>query len=132
MKVTYKNFIISESYVGEKAATWNVNNKNQYKVTIKNTENNKKTSFDFWCSIVQPTFETEYDLLNAFYCFLSGAEAGSYELNEFYKEFGYENTEDCIKTWKDCKKALRKCKRLFDNNDDIFYETINELSEIAG
>ena len=132
MKVTYKNFIISESFIGGKSSSWDLNNTNYHKVTIKNTENGKKTSFDFWCSIVQPEFKTEYDLLNAFYCFLSDAEAGYYELDDFYKDFSYENITDCIKAWKGCKKALAKCKRLFDNDDEIFYKTINELSEIAG
>ena len=131
MKTTYKNFMISDSFIGEKPATWNFNNCNYHKVTVKNTDNGRRTSFDFWCSISKPDFEDENDLLNAFYCFLSDAEAGTYNLDEFYNEFyGNGQIEEAMKAHKGCKNALRKFDRLTDNAD--LWDLLNELSEIAG
>ena len=132
MKTTYKNFVISESFIGNKVSPWDENNYNYHKVTVKNLNNGKKTSFDFWCSIIEQTFKTENDLLFAFYCFLSDADAGNYDLDDFQGEFGYKNVSECIRAWKACRKSLKKCERLFDCNDDLIYEMINDLSEIAG
>ena len=133
MKATYKNFIISESFIGGKPSSWDLNNENYHKVTIKNTENGKKTSFDFWCSIVQPTFKKEYDLLNAFYCFLSDAISGTMSFEDFCSEFGYDiDSRRAEKTWKACKKSFNKFWNLTGYSLDMMYDFIDELSEIAG
>lgn len=133
MKTTYKNFIISETFAHNKAALWDKNNYNNHIVTIKNTNNGKKTRFDFWCSIVEPDFKNESDLLNAFYCFVSDAVSGLDSFYDFCRNFGYdEDSRRAEKTWKACKKSLEKFIRVSEFSSDEIYDFANELSEIAG
>ena len=134
MKTTYKNFSISSvAHLGEKVSSWDCLNSNYHKITVKNLDNGKKTSFDFWCSRAEPTFKTENDLLNVFYCFLSDVDAGTYSLNEFYKEFCPDSDiEKIINTWKECKKAYNKFYNLTGYSLDMLIDLINDLCEIAG
>ena len=91
MKTTFKNFTISSVFHGNKVSPWG-NNYNYNRVTIVNNDNGKKTSFDFWGSIKNPSIETEKDAKNAFYCFVSDAVSylSTGTLDSFFDEFGYE------------------------------------------
>lgn len=133
MKTTYQNFTISAIYKGEKSASWDRNNKNHYKITVKNNENNKKTSFDFWCSIMNPELKDEKDLINAFYCFLTDAEAGTNTLSEFYKNYyGFDkDLSEAINCYNGCRKAYNKFMRILDNDIDKIYSLLNNLIEIC-
>lgn len=137
--VKYQNFkITSSENKYDKLAPWenNYSNYNHHVITVINTETKKRTSFDFWASIRNPELETEYDILNAFYCFVSDAVAGIGTFDDFVSEFGYEinslngyrNARD---TWKACKRALEKFKRVSGYDESEIYDFINYLSEIA-
>ena len=98
MKATYKQFEINTVYHGDKCWSCDNRNYNNHIVTVKNKENGKTTLFEFWCSIMHPEFESEYDVLNAFYCFVSDALSGLYD-DGFHicpDEFGKRREEDCL------------------------------------
>ena len=131
-KATFENFAIKATYTGSKPAQWGNGreNWNHHKVTVTNTGNKLKTSFDFWASVAKPNVETEYDILNAFYCFISDAISGDMSFSEFCSEFGYdEDSRSAEKTWKACKRAADKLKRIYDGD---IYDLANRLQEIAG
>ena len=133
-KAMFENFSIKATYTGSKPAQWGngreSENWNHHKVTVTNKEHNLKTSFDFWASIARPNMETEYDILNAFYCFISDAISGYMTFSEFCGEFGYdEDSRSAEKTWKACKRASDKLKRIYDGD---IYDLSNRLQEIAG
>lgn len=129
-RAKYKNYIITATYTGEKSAPWSDNNYNHHKVTIRNTTTGKKTSFDFWASIMHPVLDSEYDVLNAFYCFVSDAISGLDSFEDFCSNFGYDtDSRKAEKTWKACKRAAAKFQRI--SADDI-YNLANELSENYG
>lgn len=131
ISTTYKNFTIQAIFKGDKAAKWGGDtvNRNNYKVTVKNTETGAKTSFDFWASIAQPKME-ENDLLHCFYCLVSEGISGGESFEDFCSELGYD--QDSIKakkTWKACGKMAEKLGKIYDGD---VYDLVNELNEIAG
>lgn len=129
---TYKNFKISAEFDGKKVASWDANNDRHNKVTVKNLDNGKRTSFDFWGSVVNPRVESEYDLLNAFYCFVSDALCGFESFESFCGDFGYDtDSRKAEKTYKACKRAYAKFERVSGFSDDEMYDFINELQEVA-
>lgn len=129
---TYKNFKITAEFDGLKVASWDEYNDRHNKVTIKNLENGKRTSFDFWGSVRNPSLESDYDLLNAFYCFVSDALSGLYSFDEFCGEFGYDtDSRKAEKIYKACKRAYAKFERVSGFSESELYDFINELSEVA-
>lgn len=133
MKATFKNFTISTGKRTFKPSSWDKRNTNSYTVTVRNTETGSRTSFDFWCSIARPTFCTEYDVLNAFYCFVSDAGCGADSFTDFCRNLGYDSDSiTALKTWKACKRSLAKFLRVSGFSDDELYDFANELQEIAG
>lgn len=132
-KVTWKNFEITAEYKGDKPAPWTVNgrqNWNYHRITIKNTENCLRIGFDFWASIARPHLETEYDLLNAFYCFVSEALSGLETFEGFCSEFGYDtDSRTAERIWKACKSSAAKLERIAVGVD--LYDLCNELSEVG-
>jgi hypothetical protein len=131
MKATFKNFTISATFTGEKESAWDSTNYNHSRVTVRNTENGKKTAFDFWGSHKNPELEREYDVLNAFYCFVSDAISGDYDFPDFCAELGYEmeQVKKAWTAWKSCKRAKEKLERIYSGD---LCDLANELSEIAG
>ena len=133
METTFKNFKINAEYTGSKKADWGNDapeNWNHHNVTVTNTETENEIEFDFWASIAKPELESEYDILNAFYCFISDAISGTYTFEEFCSEFGYdEDSRRAEKIWKECKKSYGKLISIFDGD---IYDLVNELQEIAG
>ena len=124
----FKQFEIKASYKGNKKASWG-DNWNNYMITVTNTETDQKITFEFWASIANPELKTEYDILNAFYCFVSDAIAGSYNFKEFCNEFGYNNdSRQAEKIYRKCKKQLEKLKKIYDGD---IYELANELQKVA-
>lgn len=90
----------------------------------------EKISFDFWASIVHPQITTEYELLNAFYCFVSDVAAGMMEFEDFCYEFGYDKyLKSTERVWKACRKATNDLYSIY--RGDV-YDLVNELAEIAG
>jgi len=126
-RANYKNFKITANYTGAKAAKWSKDNYNHHNITVINTDNGKRTRFDFWASIAHPVLESEYDVINAFYCFVSDAVSGLETFEEFCADFGYDNDSiTALKTWRACKRSYNKLTRIY--NGDL-YVLINELSE---
>ena len=117
----FKQFEIKASYKGNKKASWG-DNWNNYMITVTNTETDQKITFEFWASIANPELKTEYDILNAFYCFVSDAIAGSN-----FKEFCNESRQ-AEKIYRKCKKQLEKLKKIYDGD---IYELANELQKVA-
>lgn len=132
MKATYKQFTITTTGKFNKCWSCDDRNYNNHIVTVKNTESGKVTRFEFWCSIRQPEFESEYDVLNAFYCFVSDALSGLESFESFCGEFGYDtDSRKAEKIYKACKRDYAKFERVSGFSDDEMYDFINELSEIA-
>ena len=129
MKAIFKEFEVKATFKGDKKATWMDNNFNNHMVKITNTETKTSTSFEFWGSIVNPELSTEYDVLNAFNCFVSDAIAGHDDFKEFCGNMGYdEDSRQARSTWRACQRAYNKLKRIY--NKDI-YDLSNELQEVA-
>ena len=132
MKTTYKNYKIKSEYKGDKAAAWGdkQENWNRHIVTVRNTETKRAVRFDFWGSMMNPELQSDYDLRNAFYCFVSDAISGKLAFSEFCSEFGYdEDSRTAEKTWKACKRAAEKADKIISGD---IYDFINELQEVAG
>lgn len=132
MKVTFENFEITATYSGSKAADWGNKheNWNHHRITVKNVENRRWAQFDFWASIAHPKLDGEYDVLNAFYCFVSDAISGSYTYEEFCDEFGYdEDSRRAEKTWKACKRTSKKLARIYEGD---IYDLSDKLQGVAG
>lgn len=128
-RANYKNYRIAATYTGEKAAPWGngQENWNHHRITVTNTETGKRTTFDFWASIAHPVLDSTYDVLNAFYCFVSDAVSGMESFTEFCSNFGYDNDSiTALKTWRACKRSYDKLSRIYDGD---LYDLINELSE---
>ena len=132
MTAKFNSFIITATYTGSKCAPWGNGreNWNHHTVTVRNTATGKKTSFDFWASIANPELTSEYDIVNAFYCFLQDACSGSESFTEFCADFGYdEDSRSAERTWKACKRAAAKFERIAPDSD--IYELLNSMEEYA-
>jgi hypothetical protein len=131
MKHDWKNWTVTSTYTGSKAAPWSDGreNWNHHNVTVINRDNGKRTRFDFWASIAHPEIDTEYDLMNAFRCFVDDALAGSMEFREFCADFGYdEDSRRAEKIWNACKRSTAKLTRIYDGD---LYDLLNEMEEYA-
>ena len=131
MRTTYKNFRIMSTFKGDKL--WNADEKNanynNHIVTVINTELNKKTSFEFWGSIMEPEISTEQELLFSFYCFLSDGNGAQCGFEEFCSEFGYDtDSRKAYATFKACKKSLAKMERI-GINENAACDIMNDLQE---
>ena len=138
MKTNYKNFTISAKYTGSKKAPWDdgikyPENWNHHTITVRNNETGKKTSFDFWASLAKPVLDSEYDLLNALYCFVSDSLSGMQDFNCFCNDFGYDtDSRTAERTWKACKRSAQKWYRVSEFSENETCDFLNELQEIAG
>ena len=134
MITTWKHYEISSMRYGNKPATRNKENRNNYVVSIFNTKTGKRIQFEYWMSIARPKMTTRMDLLEAVSCFLSDAHAGTMDYSEFCHEFGYEEwgeygrNAQSDRIWKACKRAYDKFDMVFDADADIC-DTINEFQE---
>lgn len=128
MTTTYNSFTVTANYTGSKPAQWGDGNENwnHHKITVKNKDTGRQASFDFWASITNPELRTQYDVLNAFYCFVSDAVSGLMDIDDFQSEFGYEKDSECIKAYKGCQKAAAQMERIYDGD---LYNLLNALAE---
>lgn len=134
MKAQYNEFKIASTFLGNKL--WNADEKmqnyNNHLITIVNTETHKKTSFEFWWSIMNPEIETEQELLFAFYCFLLDGEASRYGFDNFCFEFGYDtDSRKAYKIFKACEKSFHKVERI-GIDEDMACDIMNDLQENHG
>lgn len=131
MKTNYKNFKITSTFLNNKC--WKCDEKrqnyNNHRITVTNTETSKKTSFEFWGSIMKPEITTDQELLFAFYCFLSDGQSSRYGFNEFCSEFGYDtDSRRAFSTFKECRKSLFKAEKI-GIDEDTACELMNDLQE---
>lgn len=127
MKATFKNFEVKTSYKGNKEAGFIKGNFNNHMVKVTNTETKESITFEFWCSIASPEFETEYDVLNAFYTFVSDATISDDSFEWFCSNYGYDtDSRSAEKIYKACKKSLLKLRKIYDGD---VYDLANELGE---
>jgi hypothetical protein len=130
MKTTFKNLEITSTFLGDKA--WdvkglNTTNRNNHLITVKNTDTNKKVTFDFWASIANPGIETEEELLSAFECFVSDSIAGDMDVFDFISEFGYsDDMKEAKRIYKACTTSNKKLRKVYDGD---IYELANELNQ---
>lgn len=133
VKATFKQFEVKANYKGTKKAEWSDNrhhNFNNHMVTVINKETAQKITFEFWASIANPVLNREYDILNAFYCFVSDAVSGSESFEEFCSNMGYDlDSRTAEKIYRKCKKQLEKLNKIYDGD---IYDLVNELQEVAG
>ncbi len=138
MKTVFKNLSVSSVFSGSKSCPWDNSNfgkfgKNHNTVTVRNTETGKRTSFDFWGSIVNPEIKSDYDRLNALYCFVSDSLSGLDSFEDFCYNFGLELDEiKSLNVWKACKRSAEKFFRVSGLSVNEAYDFLNELQEIAG
>ena len=133
MNAQFKEFKLSTKALFDKEAPWeglSFSNSNNHIVTVKNTKNGKSTKFEFWCSIVNPEFQNERDVLSALYCFVSDGLAGMESFMDFCDEFGYLPNRESAKIHNDCKRAYRKFKRVSGYTDSEIYDFVNDLSDL--
>lgn len=131
MRTQYKNFTIISCFKGDKP--WNANEKlqnyNNHIITVINHNTKKKTSFEFWGSIVNPEIQTEQELLFAFYCFLSDGHSSRYGFKEFCNEFGYDtDSKKAYRIFKACEKSLYKAERI-GIDEEMACNIMNDLQE---
>ena len=126
----FENFKVTANYKGDKKAEWVdkiPENWNNHLVTVTNTDNKQRCTFEFWSSIASPSLDSDYDVLNAFYCFVGDAMSGKMDFNDFCGEFGYDtDSRAAEKTWKACKRSAEKLERIYDGD---IYELANKLGE---
>lgn len=116
---------INSTYLGNKCWQSNDKNYNNHKITI--LHNGKKTSFDFWGSIMNPEIKTDEENVFSLYCFLSDAiGVKENDFFDFCEEFGYEYNREADKIFKACKKSLKKAENVFSCD---LYDLINEIQE---
>lgn len=129
-KATFKQFEVKASYKGTKKAEWSSDNFNNHMITVTNTETGNKATFEFWASMAHPELNREYDILNAFYCFITDAISGSESFEDFCSNFGYDKDSiTALKIYRKCKKQLEKLNKICNDN---IHDLANELQEVAG
>ena len=129
----FKNFRITSRRAEAKNPIWDETGSRthcHHVVTVTNTETRIHTTFDFWTSLAEPEIRTEYDLMNAFRCFVDDAVSGEYSFEDFCSEFGYdEDSRKAEKAWKSCRRSAKKLNRLTSGADA--YELLEDLEEYA-
>ena len=122
------HFIITALYTGmKKAKNWDSWAHNI--VTVQNATTGKRISFDFWESQIHPRLETEYDLGNAFRCFVDDAIMGSETFHDFCFELGYdEDSRKAYDIWQSCGKATDDLREVYHGD---LYDLLNDLEEYA-
>ena len=129
---SFRHFRVSAEYVGNEAAPFNADNYHNHRVVVVNRVNRRRVTFTFWASIMQPELCSRYDVLNAFYCFLSDAASGLLSFADFCREFGYDtDSRTAYRTWQACQRASRKALRLLDGTESDLYALLNQLIQVA-
>ncbi len=124
MKANFNGFELTSKNARAKESVWGADKQQHHIITVK--YNGKRTSFDFWQSKAHPLIDSERQLISAFACFVDDASYGSYDVDEFFQELGYEKASEGIRAWKGCQSAKRKLDRLYDGD---IYELTNSLDD---
>lgn len=120
-----------------KASTWDATNGHHYRYTVKvqSDATNLSRSFRFHGS--QNDYDNGHDqlsqpeLLEAFRCFVSDAQAAEGTFADFCDEFGYD-VVTARRTYDACRASLRKLKDLFhDDREPAFILDMLEAEGIS-
>jgi hypothetical protein len=131
-KAVFKNIRVSAVYVGDEPAPFMANNYHKHCVSVYNVSTHKRTRFKFWASMMNPELRTEYEVLNALYCFVSDAVSGLDSFKDFCSNFGYDSdSRAAYQTWLVCQRSSVKALRVLGVSQAELYDFLNELSEIA-
>jgi len=139
LKVLDKQFELSASFLKEvkgfpndpKDESWH----NEFRVkVVRFLEDGKiSRSFKFYGSMHDWEKSKRWlkgnDLIHAFYCFLSDAQSGTYSLEDFCSEFGYDlDSRRAERIYKQCQKSMDK---LFDMGifESEVCDLLNEIQE---
>lgn len=133
IKVLDKEFLIRARYKDLDCPIWDKENyHNKYSITVINLNNNKRIWFYFWDSLINTQENkklSEIDLIYAFKCFLEDAlNYIDYNIDEFQKEFGYDNITLCLNAYDGCRKSYLKTIKLGLTEDDL-YNIVNAIIE---
>ena len=134
MKTTFHEFKLSSTYKGDKywdSSDTRYQNRNNHIITVRNTLTNKKTTFEFWESIMEREIKTERQLIWAFECFLTDALATiqARDVWDFFSEFGYEPSRKSFDTYNACKRSERKALRVVGDESRLC-DLVNEINEM--
>ena len=133
VKTKYKNFKLTSKFIGDIPALCNKNNYNRHRICVTNVETGYTCEFNFWASIASPVIKTEWEVLEAFNCFLSDAVSGCSSFGEFLSDFGYEKVKESSRTYNLCVKAKNQALKLFQSSEEtlpaILEEILTELGE---
>lgn len=110
--------------------------RSKYRVSVKNLDTGKRTSFSFYGSIAD--FEAGkialegQDLIFALYCFLSDGLSGQESFSDFCGNFGYdEDSRTAERIHKECVKSLDKLGRIGLTASNLS-DLLNHLQEKHG
>lgn len=122
MRTNWNGYEIEAVFKGTKNSSWdNDSTDRHYRVTITNSDD-ESISFNFWTSKAKPEITEEKDLIEAAECFFTDAEYGAPTFDEFCREVGYGMPKGLYHTWKVCRKARQKAKRICgDKWQDVAY-----------
>jgi len=134
MVSNFQNFKVKSTFKGNKASNWNPNNFNNHMIKVTNENTKQSITFEFWASITQPDITSDYDLLNAFYCFIGDCTSGAETFKDFCSNYDYSNDSIQAKSiHRACKKSLFKFCNLMNldesNCNTILWELYNDLAD---
>ena len=132
MRITYKQYRITEKFYGNKA--WSIagcaENYNNHVITVINTGTKKRTRFDYWSSLANPGIVSEEALFEAFNCFIDDALSGIMNFEEFCGEFCYSSDSiKALKVYNACKAASKKADRVIEEDLHEFAEDLRDFLE---
>lgn len=135
IRIQYQNLSISCKFKGDKnwncAKESNLDNYNNHRIYIYNTDTQNKTSFEYWNSVTKGEIDSEMELVEAFNCFVNDAR-NYFEYSNFDKfksVFGYEDNKRAKIDYNGCKKSYENFKRVIGNG---IYQICNDLKENYG
>lgn len=133
MEITFEGLKITGIFKGLKEADWgsDIKNWNHHLVTIQNEATKEEASFDYWCSIAEPRFKEEKDLLRALACWLDDANNGQEDYDGFCINFGYEeDSRKARKIWRTSQRTYKQAQRII--GDEEKQQELLELLEQLG
>ena len=124
MKTKIKNFVISANSAPVSApCPWDGKmNHNLYTIEVKNTENGKSLCFDFFTSRAHPEIIEEWQLKDAFDCFLNDCDGGALDFEDFCNELGYfeDEEEEARSIWRSCVHAFEEFQEIASGDFDLW------------
>lgn len=138
MRAKFNGLELHSVYVGCRAMVSDDSGQSKSRhhvVTVRNKENFRTRSFDYYPCIAHPTIDSDNELIEALECFVGDANAGRYcnNIDEFVDEFGYSTdttkVSTIIKVYESCKSAYGDLMYLYDGDSDKVNGLVEALEE---